>query len=105
MSLARAKLWGQLHAFWPHYLAHHTHPGNRALHYAADCVVLGGFLASLAVRAPWPAAAGAGAGLALVVVGHVLVEKNAPLVFRRPVLATLCNVRMAWLALRSALCD
>jgi hypothetical protein len=100
-----AKLDGQLRAFWPHYVAHHTHPANRALHYAADCIVVVGVLASAVLRVPWAAIAGAGTGLALVVAGHVLVEKNAPLVFRRPLLATLCNVRMAWLALRSALCD
>jgi hypothetical protein len=105
MRLSLPRLEEQLRAFWPHYVAHHAHPANRALHYAADCVVIGGFLASVVLREPWPAAAGAGTGLALVVVGHVLVEKNAPLVFRRPLLATLCNVRMAWRALHSALCD
>jgi hypothetical protein len=105
MSLSPARLGQEVRAFWPHYIAHHAHPVNRALHYAADCVVVGGFLASVATHEPWPAIAGAGTGLALVVAGHVWVEKNAPLVFRRPLLATLCNVRMAWLAMRSALCD
>jgi hypothetical protein len=99
-----ARLEEQVRAFWPHYIAHHAHPANRALHYAADCIVVGGFLACVVLRAPWPAIAGAATALALVVVGHVLVERNAPLVFRRPLLATLCNVRMAWLALRAALC-
>jgi hypothetical protein len=105
VRLSLSRLEEQLRAFWPHYLAHHAHPANRALHYAADCVVVGGFLASVVLREPWPAAGGAGVGLALVVVGHVLVERNAPLLFRRPVLATLCNVMLAWRALRSALCD
>jgi hypothetical protein len=105
VSRLLAKHREQLRAFWPHYVGHHAHPANRALHYAADCVVVGGFLACVVLREAWPAIEGLGAGLALVVAGHVLVEKNAPLVFRRPLLATLCNVRMAWLAARHALCD
>jgi hypothetical protein len=90
----------ELRAFWPRYVAHHAHPVNRALHYAADCAVVVGVLASLVLGRPWPGAAGAAAALALVVIGHVAVEGNAPLVFRRPLVATLCNLRMAWLALR-----
>jgi hypothetical protein len=105
VSGALARLAAELRAFWPHYVAHHAHPGNRTLHYAADCVVVGGFLACVVLRDARPAIAGAGAGLALVVAGHLFVEKNAPLVFRHPLLATLCNVRMAWHAVRAALCD
>jgi hypothetical protein len=103
VSPSLARLEAQLRAFWPHYIAHHAHPANRALHYAADCVVVGGFLACVVLREAWPAIAGSGAGLALVVAGHLLVEKNAPLVFRHPLLATLCNVRMAWLAVQRPL--
>jgi hypothetical protein len=85
----------ELRAFWPRYVAHHAHPANRALHYAADWAAVLGVLASLVLRRPLPAAAGALAALALVVIGHVTIERNAPLVFRRPLLATLCNLRMA----------
>jgi hypothetical protein len=95
----RIPLRDELRAFWPRYLAHHTHPANRALHYAADCALAIGLVASIACWRPLPAAAGALCAVALVVAGHVLVERNAPLVFRHPLLASLCNVRMAWLAL------
>jgi hypothetical protein len=94
------RLGDEVRAFWPRYVAHHAHPANRALHYVADCAAVVGILASLVLRHPWPAPAGAAAALALVVIGHVAVEANAPLVFRRPLVASLCNLRMAWLALR-----
>jgi hypothetical protein len=97
--MSRILLRDQLRAFWPDYLGHHSHPANRALHYAADFAFGIGVLASIALGRPLLAAAGVGAGLALVTVGHVFVEHNSPLVFRRPLLATICNARMAWLAL------
>jgi hypothetical protein len=105
VSLSLARFESRLRAFWPHYVAHHAHPANRALHYAADCIVVGGFLACVILRDARTAIASAGTALALVVVGHLFVEKNAPLVFRHPLLATLCNVRMAWRAARAAVCD
>jgi hypothetical protein len=81
-------------SFWPEYLAHHTHPVNRALHYLADFIVIGSAIAALVLERTWIAVLGASLGLALVLVGHGLVERNAPLVFRHPLLATLCNARM-----------
>jgi hypothetical protein len=89
-----------LRAFWPEYQAHHAHPLNRALHYLADMVVMVGAAAALILLRPWVAAIGGALGLALVVAGHTLVEGNAPLVFRHPILATLCNARMLWIAIR-----
>jgi hypothetical protein len=90
----------ELRAFWPVYLAHHARPANRVLHYAADCAFGLGVVASAALRRPLLGGVGLLCALALVTAGHAFVERNAPLVFRRPLLATICNMRMAWLALR-----
>jgi hypothetical protein len=89
----------ELRAFWPHYLAHHASQANRALHYAADLTFAICAVASIALARPLLAVAGLGASLSLVTIGHVVFEHNAPLVFRRPLLATLCNARLAWIAL------
>jgi hypothetical protein len=96
----RSELLAEVEAFWPHYLRHHSHPLNRALHYAADMAVVAGVILGCRHGRLSPVLLGAAAGLALVTIGHTLVEGNSPLVFRRPILATICNVRMAVRALR-----
>jgi hypothetical protein len=70
--------------FWPHYLSEHSHPLNRALHFAGTTVALGCAALGLATMNPFmlPAALAAGYGPAWI--GHFMVEKNRPATFTYP---------------------
>ena len=68
-------------AFWPYYLAQHSHPLNRLLHIIGTTLALA-LLVALGAVGAW-----AWMGLAAVVgygmawVGHFCVEKNRPATF------------------------
>jgi hypothetical protein len=95
------RLLTELDAYWPEYLAHHSHRGNRELHALADVVVLAG----ATTMNPFVLAAGIATGYALAFAGHCVVEGNRPATLDRPLLAGLSNWRMFYLALRGRLDD
>lgn len=69
--------------FWPHYLAEHLHPVNRALHFLGTTLVYGIALLGLAQSPRWFGLAPfVGYGFAWV--GHFLVERNRPATFTYP---------------------
>lgn len=90
--------------FWPIYLAEHSRPATRALHYLGTglgLVLLAGGL----VMGDWRlvvAALGAGYGLAWI--GHAFVENNRPATFTHPLWSFISDFRMfgLWLAGRLA---
>ena len=84
----------ELNAFWPHYLSHHRHRANRAMHDIADVLVIAWFACGLATGRPLLVAVGAGLGYAIVFASHFLIEQNTPLTFEHPVLAGASNWRM-----------
>ena len=84
--------------FWPHYLAEHSHPVNRALHYLGSSLGLA-LLAAAAILADWrllPAALVAGYAFAWV--GHFRVERNKPATFGYPLWSFVSDFRMLALA-------
>ncbi|MFK8001920.1 MAG: Mpo1-like protein [Polyangiales bacterium] len=85
-----SRLQHDLRAYWPRYLAHHTHRKNRALHDLGDLAVLTGAL----TFNPVLAAAGVGAGYSFAFAGHFLIEGRKPATLEHPVLAGLSNWRM-----------
>lgn len=84
--------------FWPYYLAEHSHPVNRALHYLGSSLGLA-LLAAAAILADWrllPAALVAGYAFAWV--GHFQIERNKPATFGYPFWSFVSDFRMLALA-------
>ncbi|MFT5357558.1 MAG: hypothetical protein ACI9KE_004795 [Polyangiales bacterium] len=85
-----SRLRSDLRAYWPRYLAHHTHRRNRALHDLGDLSVLAGVL----TFNPLLITAGVGVGYSFAFAGHFLIEGRKPATLEHPVLAGLSNWRM-----------
>lgn len=86
--------------FWPVYLAAHSDPRCRALHYCASFAGLASLDAALATGQIWWLTAGLIAAYALAWAGHLFVERNTPLTSRYPFWSFLADYRMfiAWLS-------
>ena len=78
------KKYKTFHEFYPYYLAEHTDPTCRTLHFVGSWVVLG-ILAAAIISGQWIwllAVPVAGYGFAWV--GHFFFEKNRPATFTYP---------------------
>jgi hypothetical protein len=80
--------------FWPFYVAEHSKPATRSLHFAGTAMALA-CLATLALKGKWrwlPLALAPGYAAAWV--GHFLVEKNRPATFKYPLWSLLADQKM-----------
>jgi hypothetical protein len=89
--------------FWVHYLAAHTDPRCRAMHYAGTLAAL--VLLGLAgAQADWRWAATAiGVGYAPAWLGHAVFERNRPATFEHPLWSLVSDFRMLGLFLTGRL--
>jgi hypothetical protein len=79
--------------FWPHYLAEHLHPLNRALHFTGTTLVYTILALGLFQSVRWfPLAPLVGYGFAWV--GHFFVERNRPATFTYPLWSLRGDFRM-----------
>lgn len=88
--------------FWPLYLAAHSRPGTRALHYCATLLGLGSALAALIAFDPL-FLAGIAPAYAIAIGAHALVEKNRSMIGVNPAWGAAADLRMFWLALTGGL--
>lgn len=85
--------------FWPFYVAEHSQPGTRALHYAGTATGLT-IAATLLAKGKWkwlPLAFIPGYAAAWA--GHFLIEKNRPATFQYPLWSFLADQKMLALML------
>lgn len=85
--------------FWPFYVAEHSKPATRAMHFLGTATALT-TLAVLAVNQKWkllPLALVPGYAAAWV--GHFLIEKNRPATFKYPLWSFLADQKMFGLML------
>src|SRR5687768_15329688 len=80
--------------FCPYYVAEHSRPATRALHFAGTATALA-FAATLAAKKKWrwlPLALIPGYAAAWV--GHYAVEKNRPATFKYPLWSFMADQKM-----------
>lgn len=91
--------------FWPVYLARHSRPGTRVLHYLGTATGFC-FLVALTVTGDIRLLAAAvigGYGLAWA--GHAFIERNRPATFRHPLWSLISDIRMLALLLAGRMGD
>ncbi|GAB4186756.1 MAG: DUF962 domain-containing protein [Thalassobaculales bacterium] len=82
--------------FWTFYLAEHSRPGTRALHYLGTSLAVALILAGL-VLDPRLLIAAPLAGYLFAWIGHFFVEGNRPATFRYPLWSLASDFRLWWL--------
>jgi hypothetical protein len=89
--------------FWPHYLAAHQNPVNRALHYAGTLSAVGAAAMGLVTLNPLLVLAAVPIGYAPAWAGHFFFEKNRPATFSHPLWSLRGDFEMLHLAALSVL--
>ena len=71
--------------FYPFYLAEHSHPVCRRLHFVGSTGVLGCVVLAIVTTNAWWLVAALLAGYACAWVGHFFFEHNRPATFTHPI--------------------
>lgn len=79
-----AKEFRRFKDFYPFYLAEHSNPNCRRLHFAGSTGVLAALLYALAASNPWVLLSLPVVGYGFAWAGHFFFERNRPATFRHP---------------------
>ena len=85
--------------FWRRYLAAHSRPATRAVHYLATLNGIGWTLAAIHLGHVGYMIGGIALSYAMAVGSHWLIEGNQPLIRVNAFYGALADLRMCWLAL------
>ncbi|MEP2735759.1 MAG: DUF962 domain-containing protein [Erythrobacter sp.] len=80
--------------FWPFYLAEHSLPRTRALHYIGTSLVVAVALYAVLTASFWWLAAMPLAGYFFAWLAHFTVEKNRPATFTYPLWSLYADFKM-----------
>lgn len=89
--------------FWPHYLAEHSKPVTRVLHYLGTLTALGLAVALIATGRWWLFPLALVPGYAFAWAAHFFVEKNRPATFTHPLWSFMGDWKMLALMLAGRL--
>ena len=90
--------------FWPYYLAEHSRPATRSLHFLGTGLGLALLAAAVLTQAWWLLLAAAISGYAFAWIAHLAVERNRPATFSHPLWSLISDFRMfaLWISGRLA---
>jgi hypothetical protein len=80
--------------FWPYYVAQHSHPVNRALHFLGTSLAVAALTAAPTLGSSLWVLAAPVAGYGCAWVGHFFFEKNRPATFTYPLWSLRGDLRM-----------
>jgi hypothetical protein len=89
--------------FWPHYLAEHSKPSTRLLHYVGSFLGIGVVVFFIAIGKWWLFPVAFIPGYACAWIGHFFIEKNRPATFTYPVWSFMGDWKMLALMLTGKL--
>jgi hypothetical protein len=85
------------HEFWPHYLAAHTKPKTRFLHFIGTTLAIVCIGLAVALQNWWLMILAPIFGYGFSSVSHFTVEKNKPAAFGKPLWSLYSDFRMFFL--------
>jgi hypothetical protein len=88
-------------AFWPYYVAHHSEPANRALHFLGTSLAVAAAVTAVTLAQPLWLLLVPIAGFGPAWLGHTAFEKNRPVTFSQPLWSLRGDLRMyrlMWMA-------
>jgi hypothetical protein len=89
--------------FWPYYLAEHSRPATRLLHYIGSLAAITVIVALVALGKWWLFPIAFVPGYAMAWIGHFFVEKNRPATFTYPLWSFMGDWKMLALMLTGRL--
>jgi hypothetical protein len=89
--------------FWPHYLAEHSKPATRMLHYVGTVTAIGFMITLIAIGRWWLFPLAFVPGYAFAWTAHFFIEKNRPATFTYPLWSFLGDWKMLALMLTGRL--
>ena len=82
--------------FWPYYLAEHSRPATRVVHFLATLTWLSLLVGALLTRTWWLLALIPVAAYGLAWFSHFFIEHNRPATFKHPLYSLLADHKMAF---------
>jgi hypothetical protein len=89
--------------FWPHYLAEHSKPATRVLHYLGTVTAIGFVITLIAIGRWWLFPLAFVPGYACAWTAHFFIEKNRPATFTHPLWSFMGDWKMLALMLSGKL--
>jgi len=89
--------------FWPYYLAEHSKPATRVLHYLGSLAALSLVVGLIAIGKWWLFPLGLIPGYACAWAAHFFIEKNRPATFTYPMWSFMGDWKMLALMLTGRL--
>lgn len=89
--------------FWPHYLAEHSRPATRLLHYAGTLIAIGFIIMLVAIGRWWLFPLAFVPAYAFAWTAHFFIERNRPATFTYPLWSFMGDWKMLFLGLTGRL--